>query len=125
MMVSTALAGSVVTVSCAKYHTAAVVRPAKKDQNPKNDVLSWGIGASRLAQPGVRTQSFPRKIPGNFAGKSVVAISSSIEHCVAVCSDGKVFSWGQGSDGQLGHGYDQHNHNTTIIDDEVFRVPVM
>lgn len=33
-----------------------------------------------------------------------VAVNSGGKHCLALSSDGEVFSWGEGEDGKLGHG---------------------
>ena len=33
-----------------------------------------------------------------------VAINSGGKHCLALSSDGEVYSWGEGEDGKLGHG---------------------
>lgn len=40
-----------------------------------------------------------------FSGVSPVKwISCGFEHCIAVNENGKVFSWGYGASGSLGHG---------------------
>ncbi|XP_017782464.1 PREDICTED: E3 ubiquitin-protein ligase HERC2 isoform X2 [Nicrophorus vespilloides] len=49
--------------------------------------------------------SFPRPIP--FLSQYVikkVAVHSGGKHALALTLDGKVFSWGEGEDGKLGHG---------------------
>ena len=33
-----------------------------------------------------------------------VAVNSGGKHCLALSTDGEVFSWGEGEDGKLGHG---------------------
>lgn len=33
-----------------------------------------------------------------------VACNSGGKHCLALSSDGEVYSWGEGEDGKLGHG---------------------
>ena len=33
-----------------------------------------------------------------------VAVNSGGKHCLALSSEGEVFSWGEGEDGKLGHG---------------------
>ena len=33
-----------------------------------------------------------------------IAVHSGGKHCLALTSDGEIFSWGEGDDGKLGHG---------------------
>jgi len=33
-----------------------------------------------------------------------IAVNSGGKHCLALSSEGEVFSWGEGEDGKLGHG---------------------
>ena len=48
----------------------------------------------------------PKKVEA-LAGQSVVAVSAGGSHSLALTADGAVWSWGGGSDGQLGHGNQQ------------------
>lgn len=55
--------------------------------------------------------STPRKVPviSQYVVKKV-AVHSGGKHAIALTVDGRVFSWGEGDDGKLGHG------NTTTLD---------
>lgn len=55
--------------------------------------------------------STPRKLPviSQYVVKKV-AVHSGGKHAIALTVDGRVFSWGEGDDGKLGHG------NTTTLD---------
>jgi alpha-tubulin suppressor-like RCC1 family protein len=52
----------------------------------------------------IQTQISPILVPGLGAGKhgGVVSVASGSSHTLALCGDGKVFSWGLGEVGQLG-----------------------
>ncbi|KAK5650580.1 hypothetical protein RI129_001609 [Pyrocoelia pectoralis] len=60
---------------------------------------------------------FPRQIP--FLSQYVikkVAVHSGGKHALALTLDGKVFSWGEGDDGKLGHGNRLNLDKPKIID---------
>ncbi|EGG20512.1 hypothetical protein DFA_00373 [Cavenderia fasciculata] len=61
-------------------------------------VISWGLVARQLA--------------GSF-----VQISSGHSHCTAVDSKGRLFTWGVGAGGRLGHGLDDKmTHDPKLVD---------
>ena len=35
----------------------------------------------------------------------ITKISAGVDHCLAIDSNGNIFSWGNGINGQLGHGF--------------------
>ncbi|EOD03679.1 hypothetical protein EMIHUDRAFT_372701 [Emiliania huxleyi CCMP1516] len=51
-------------------------------------------------------QPLPKKVE-TFAGRRVVAVSAGAWHSLGITADGAVWSWGDGEDGQLGHGDEQ------------------
>lgn len=62
-----------------------------------------------LGIPDVLQTSVPVQVPGLWE-VGVVQIAAGEAHCVALSAAGRVFSWGRGKYGQLGHGTyaDQH-----------------
>lgn len=66
---------------------------------------SWGdntygqLGGPLLTSP---TRYFPAKIADNLGGQKIVAISAAYRHSVALTADGRVWTWGDNTYGQLG-----------------------
>ncbi|XP_052754599.1 probable E3 ubiquitin-protein ligase HERC2 isoform X2 [Galleria mellonella] len=73
---------------------------------PDGKVYATGYGAGgRLGIGGIDSVSQPTllaSIQHVFITK--VACNSGGKHCLALSSDGDVYSWGEGEDGKLGHG---------------------
>lgn len=69
-------------------------------------VYASGYGnSSRLGLGNVESISTPRMIESlQHITIKKVAVHSGGRHCIALSSDGEVFSWGEGDDGKLGHG---------------------
>jgi len=89
----------VVAVSAGGRHSLALAADGA--------VWSWGGGANgRLGHGDQQSQLLPKKIEA-LAGQRVVAVSAGFSHSIAVTADGAVWSWGNGANGQLGHGDQQ------------------
>ena len=82
----------VCNVSCGQHHTVALTS--------KGDV--WLAGCVGKVDNSLRVKVFTR-LP-NFETGSVSAVESGDNHVVAATRDGRVFSWGVGKNGRLGHG---------------------
>lgn len=70
-------------------------------------VAAWARGNwGQLGNGGTEPSDVPVQVnhTGVLAGKSVVAVSVGGFHCLALCSDGTVVSWGRNNRGQLGDG---------------------
>ncbi|XP_054276720.1 uncharacterized protein LOC128995726 [Macrosteles quadrilineatus] len=90
-----ALGVQVVSVACGKLHTLALTT---------NGVYAWG--SSRYGQLGVgptSQSSEPRLVEGLY-DQNIVAVVAGQYHSLALTAAGRVYSWGWGVHGQLGHG---------------------
>ncbi len=68
-------------------------------------VVTWGFNHVGQLGDGTTTNSNePVLVGGLLASKSVVALQQGSRHCLVLCSDGTLFTWGQGTINQLGNG---------------------
>ncbi len=70
-------------------------------------VYAWGYNNAAVLGNGSQiTSHVPVEVTstGVLSGKTVVSISAGARHCLALCSDGTVASWGSNSSGELGNG---------------------
>ena len=72
------------------------------------DVLTFGCGKQgRLGHGGEKAELLPRVVQG-LSQKKIVAVAAGEAFTVVCTAEGEVLSWGQGADGQLGHGDSQN-----------------
>ena len=55
--------------------------------------------------------AFERVGAGAFGGARIVAAAAGRSHSAAVTEDGALWTWGDGDDGQLGHG----DHQSRVV----------
>jgi E3 ubiquitin-protein ligase HERC1 len=68
-------------------------------------VYSWGDGDyGKLGHGNCNTHKQPERITGPFLGKTIKYINAGYRHSAAVTDDGKLYTWGEGDHGRLGHG---------------------
>nr|XP_048317951.1 PH, RCC1 and FYVE domains-containing protein 1-like [Ziziphus jujuba var. spinosa] len=87
------------SVACGEYHSCAVTF--------SGDLYTWGDGThySGLLGHGSEVSHWiPKKISGDMEGLHVSYISCGLWHTAAVTSTGRLFTFGDGSFGALGHG---------------------
>ena len=91
-----ALSSSKITrVACGRNFTVAL--------DSEGSVYTWG--SNDYGQLGVGQTEKYRALPTKLRGlKEITEIACGDFHVLAVNKDGEVYSWGNGSDGQLGHG---------------------
>ena len=82
-------------VSCGRFHTIAM----------KNDRSIWVWGDNQFGQLGIGNYTTPKLTPNQLlnGGNIWKQISSGDYHNAAVRTDGTVWCWGFGSNGQLGN----------------------
>ena len=69
---------------------------------PKNVIIiSWVFSRGQLGHCDLEPEETPRIVEA-LAGMKVLQISSGAWHTAAITSDGDLYTWGWGSDGQLG-----------------------
>lgn len=96
-------------MSCGQKHTVAVVA-ATRSSNPDEaergsqdaEVYAWGRlgqsegGVDEVAHEPVRMEF--------FSGRNVTMVACGAAHTAAVTSGGRLYTWGLGANGRLGHG---------------------
>jgi len=91
---------NIIQVACGEFFTIALT----------SDKHIYGFGANDKGQLGLEDTSpspKPKKIKGIPSNNKVVQVVCGARHCLALASNGKVFSWGDNENGQLGLGNDK------------------
>ncbi|XP_061991593.1 PH, RCC1 and FYVE domains-containing protein 1-like isoform X2 [Rosa rugosa] len=97
-------------VACGEYHTCAVTI--------SGELYTWGDGTNNFGLLGHGREVshwIPKKISGHMEGIHISYISCGLWHTAAVTSAGRLFTFGDGSFGALGHG----DHSSTSTPREV------
>ncbi|KAJ1386285.1 Zinc finger, FYVE/PHD-type, partial [Sesbania bispinosa] len=86
-------------VACGEYHTCAL--------STSGDLLSWGDGTHNAGILGHGTDVshwMPKRVNGPLDGLEVLSIACGTWHSALTTSNGKLFTFGDGTFGVLGHG---------------------
>lgn len=96
----------VLSVSCGHCHTLAVTN---------NGVYAWG--SSQFGQLGLGKilQCSTPELISSLAQEVIIDAVAGQYHSVALTSDGRVFTWGWGVHGQLGHGNTDKKMTPTLV----------
>ncbi|XP_014467574.1 PREDICTED: uncharacterized protein LOC106740753 isoform X2 [Dinoponera quadriceps] len=96
----------VFSVSCGHCHTLAVTN---------NGIYSWG--ASQFGQLGLGKvlQCSSPELVTSLAQEIIVDAVAGQYHSIALTADGRVFTWGWGVHGQLGHGSTDEKSIPTLV----------
>mmetsp|Transcript_20212 Transcript_20212/g.33368 ORF Transcript_20212/g.33368 Transcript_20212/m.33368 type:complete len:616 (-) Transcript_20212:573-2420(-) len=100
----------VTQVSCGANHTLCLDKTGR--------VYTWGIGEyGRLGLGDSDSRDNPVVISSFLESKvRVIQVSAGQQHSLALTADCRVFSWGNGSDGKLGHGCTRHEFSPREIE---------
>ncbi|XP_044756783.1 probable E3 ubiquitin-protein ligase HERC1 [Coccinella septempunctata] len=80
------------------------------------EVYSWGDGDyGKLGHGNCITHKQPEKITGPFVGKKIKYVNAGYRHSAAITEDGKLYTWGEGDHGRLGHGDGNGRHTPTLV----------
>ncbi len=83
-----------------------------------SDGVVYGWGDSRQGQVGDGTSATSRTSPvltAGMTGKTITQISAGGPHALALDSDGKVYSWGQNAQGQIGDGTTNARRTPAVV----------
>ncbi|GMY27126.1 PH, RCC1 and FYVE domains-containing protein 1-like isoform X2 [Fagus crenata] len=86
-------------VACGEYHTCAV--------STSGDLFTWGDGTHNAGLLGHGTDVshwIPKRIAGPLEGLQVLSVACGTWHSALATSNGKLFTFGDGTYGVLGHG---------------------
>ncbi|XP_071700461.1 PH, RCC1 and FYVE domains-containing protein 1-like [Rutidosis leptorrhynchoides] len=86
-------------VACAEFHTCAI--------STAGDLYTWGDGSHNAGLLGHGTDTshwIPKRVSGPLEGLVVSAVACSTWHTALATVDGKLFTFGDGKFGVLGHG---------------------
>lgn len=78
----------------------------ERERRNVGEVWSWGAGTDgQLGTTKLQDEILPQLIPSlDFAAKIISHLACGGAHVIALTgNDGKVFTWGRGTSGQLGH----------------------
>ncbi|XP_054820563.1 PH, RCC1 and FYVE domains-containing protein 1 isoform X2 [Prosopis cineraria] len=86
-------------IACGEYHTCAI--------STSGDLFTWGDGAYNAGLLGHGSDVshwIPKRVTGPLEGLQVLHISCGTWHSALATSNGKLFTFGDGTFGVLGHG---------------------
>ena len=88
--------GPLRAIACGDHHSVALLERS-------GEVYTWGRGDDgRLGLGDEGFRAIPTLVPHLAA--QIVEIVAGSDHTIVRRADGKIFSWGSGAEGQLGHG---------------------
>ncbi|KAG2617793.1 PH, RCC1 and FYVE domains-containing protein 1-like [Panicum virgatum] len=97
-------------IACGEFHTCAVTA--------SGDLYTWGDGyynAGLLGHGAGTSHWLPKQVSGPLEGIQILSVACGSWHSALTTSSGKVFTFGDGTFGALGHG----NHESVAYPKEV------
>ena len=87
----------ITNIDCGDKHTVAL--------SYQGDIWAWGSNhKGQLGRGKAKRSGLPRRVGGLLANAEIKQISCGSYHTAAITSHGKLYTWGAGDQGQLGHG---------------------
>lgn len=79
-------------------------------------LYTWGMGRDgQLGHGDTEPRLEPTLVGGALADKTVVGVACGATHTAAITDQGKIFTWGGGVSGQLGHGDKERQLEPTLV----------
>eukprot|EP00802_Teleaulax_amphioxeia_P010570 Tamp_10598.p1 GENE.Tamp_10598~~Tamp_10598.p1 ORF type:complete len:395 (+),score=-2.64 Tamp_10598:603-1787(+) len=104
--------------SCGRYHSAAVTRSGK--------VFAWGNGDDgQLGLGKKQSKLSPTQVMGALAKVHVAMVACGFHHTAALTDQGRVWTWGLGEEGQLGHGDRSCKLEPTLVEGPLQTVTIL
>ena len=97
----------IIDIECGNDFTLFLTKNGEVYSSGANDQGQLGLGALRD-----RSICIPTKIREL---KNVKHIAAGQFHCICLCENGSIYTWGLNKDGQLGHGDTQNRTKPTIL----------
>ena len=102
---------TIIQISAGYAHTAAITSEGR--------IFTWGFNRSGQLGDGTATDRYtPIEITSYFdlnAGETIIEISAGEHHTAAITSEGRVFTWGNNCNKQLGDGTTTDRYTPTEI----------
>ncbi|KAM3570285.1 hypothetical protein VYU27_007655 [Nannochloropsis oceanica] len=95
-------------VACGGFHSACVTE--------EGDVLTFGGGEHGQLGHGDKTNRMSPCVVKALEGKSIIQATCGWSHTVALTMDGKVYTFGNGDHGKLGHGDSSKATTPRLVD---------
>jgi alpha-tubulin suppressor-like RCC1 family protein len=102
---------TITQVAAGYYHSIALAS--------NGAVYTWGYNDSGQLGDGSNTSSnVPVEVytSGVLSGKTITQVAVGFNHCIALASDGAVYTWGDNSYGQLGDGSTTNSNVPVAVD---------
>ncbi|KAL8171410.1 hypothetical protein V2J09_023214 [Rumex salicifolius] len=97
-------------VACGEFHTCAI--------STQGDLFTWGDGTYNAGLLGQGTEAshwIPKRVSGPMDGLQVLLVACGVWHSAMITSPGRLFTFGDGRFGVLGHG----NRDSVLLPKEV------
>lgn len=83
----------------------------------KKKIYTWGMGGGgRLGHGNEEDFLVPKEI-NELSKKKIVFISAGESHSAAITEKLKLYTWGTGAYGRLGHGMDTNEKKPKLVED--------